>query len=135
MEKLKLGSLVSRNQLGVRDAIHVPVMVVSPRHLLAPGASVVVVDNYLVEETHVLSERHGIIDPYLADTVDPTDACLLIIDPEAVSEVRHDFKVRGFDYEQDGVIKKLIQERDRAKAELDELKEDYGYGDGECRNC
>lgn len=86
---VSVGSFHPSENAGMRDAIHVPVAIVSSCECLMPGDRVrFLTDEVVVPCSEVDSQ--GIVDPFLLTGVPPGTLCLVMVRPGTVT-VRHHF--------------------------------------------
>lgn len=90
--KSKIGQLADTEDiLGTRDAVHVPVVIVTSEELLLPGEWVKFADSTY---TRVISceyeDRHGIVDPFVSSVPKHTRFLMMVI-PEGTTKVEHNF--------------------------------------------
>jgi hypothetical protein len=82
--------------LGVRDAIHQACISVVSTVTVEPGQSIRFrdVDKNLVELC-ARHERQGIVDPFLPFSVPPGKVFLMLVKPDLVQGIRHNFDIKG----------------------------------------
>lgn len=94
-EVLPVSSVAGGPKLGMKDAIHVPVMVVrSKDDWLDPGDRLFIIDDG--EGCNVMraagSAYHGVVSPFIRDRVPSGTMFLMILSPEMIDgSVRHEF--------------------------------------------
>lgn len=93
MKPIEIGSLATE-KAGKKDAIHVPVVAVVARELLAPGEAVVIQDNYANKA--VVGESTGIVDPFLKEDVQTGGRFWLFLQPGSVEDLRHEWSTPTF---------------------------------------
>lgn len=74
-----------------RDAFHVAVIPVTSRSRLKPGGHVCLVTGKTAEVRPGLSGAVGIIDPFLRLDVEPGQPCWLLLYPQTVTSLRHEW--------------------------------------------
>ena len=90
-EKSKLGRLVESNEW--RDAIHIAIVPVVADTRLSPGQDVGVVDGNRVGKSE---NPVGIIDPFLKDSVKPEQSCWMLLYPNTITSLRHEWTHPAF---------------------------------------
>lgn len=100
-----------------RDAIHVAVAPVVANEKLSPGQDVGFVDR---EKSLVgdVKPRIGIVDPFLARMVFPDQGFWLLLYPNTITSLRHDWTHPAFDV--------LLPTKDEARQWLEEFAKEAG---------
>lgn len=126
-----LGKTEFKKFVGVRDAFHVPAILVWSGDELNGGDSVRFVDKNLTQiEKSDKEHRHGIVSPFIKDHIYSADHLFWVfLDPELVESLTHNFDVKVDD----------IGDYYPPKADSDYSEEDgpdYPTGDyDECKWC
>jgi hypothetical protein len=92
MSKILLGNTPTLG-FGERDATHVACICVCSDVNLLPGQSLKIVPNSAKVEPCEIKERHGIVDPFLTETVMSGTPFYALIEQKFVSELTHQFTV------------------------------------------
>lgn len=93
---IKLGSVPDFEELGTRDAFHVPVIVARSDRPVEPGVWVRFLNKEATEvEPCAKNESHGMVDPFREDPYISHGPFLVLLNPGLVQSVRHTFDV-GF---------------------------------------
>lgn len=91
-EKKRLSQFVDPSLLGTKDAIHTPVAFVRSEVPLDAGDKVRFTGPDEVLPTYT-DDWEAIVDPLLSETTDPTNVFAVLLRPELVSNLRHEFDV------------------------------------------
>ena len=89
------------DQVGFRDAIHVPFIMVTCNTSIEPGNKVSLRhDNECVKWIGRPDEPmwHGVADPFRETSIPPGEVFAIYIRKECFSELRHDFVIEVHDY-------------------------------------
>ncbi len=138
---LKVGQVTENTEnIGARDAFHVPGVFVISKKRITPGDNLRFISGKEVEPCE-RKRRHAIADPFIPSTIFPGSGFYAMVVPEVVGAVSHHFAIAGVPGDE-GVssdeVAKLKAENLRLSAELeevrDELEDAQGYDDG-CRGC
>jgi len=111
MSESKLGKLVSTDETA-RDAMHVAVVPVSAGVELKAGQHIRIQDGYAYPGGNTV----GIVDPFLPSSIKPGDRFYLVVYPNRVTNLRHD-------WDHDAIPRHDME---------NELHDDYDDG---CRGC
>lgn len=95
-EGLGIGSIITTPQ--ERDAIHVAIVPVVARDKVFPSQHVGLVDG---QATALLSDRIGIVDPFLGTPVQPGETFWLFLYPGSITSLRHVWTHPAMDGSQD----------------------------------
>jgi len=134
MNDIKLGQLITDDM--TRDAVHIAIAPVIAAELLKPGQHVGIHEGKRASTGFPLV---GIIDPFLKHDVKPGDRCFLLMYPNTVQQLRHEWSHDAFSHDdarptpQEAMdIIKLRAEIERLQNEKREIEDDRDYG---CRGC
>lgn len=116
--KPRLGQ-ISTEELGRRDAIHVPAVLVCSMATVNAGANVRFVDHQTVMPT--ATKAQAVADPWLNRVVNPGEQFWVLVNPDLVDQVTHQFEIKGVP----------VKEED----EEEETGADNFEHEDECRNC
>ena len=117
MSKVQIGKLI--DDKASKDAVHVAVFPAFSTHILKPGQRVHLLvsrTNYrglyeVVPEEIGISEAVGVVDPFLKEDINPGQAFFVMVFPDDIGELHHEWKHSKFkdeperqvyDYEDDG---------------------------------
>ena len=106
---MNIGKFPEEN-LGTRDAFHAPAIVSSCSEQLEPGQKVILIElgDYCKPVIGYNKEYHGIVDPFLDQSVKPYQAVVIMLKPGITTNVSHKFDIVA-----DGVVNySEIDERD-----------------------
>lgn len=84
-----------------RDAVHVAIIPATAGHDMNPGEEVGFMDGNRVSSSSRY-EMVGIVDPFLKGWINEGDRIWVIMKPDLVSEVRHDWRHDGVPAEDTG---------------------------------
>lgn len=87
------GSLQEPSLLGVRDALHVPVVVCQAHTAMPPGMPVGVRGSFTTFE----GDPVGVADPFLRETIRAGHLVAVMLLPKSTSNVRHTWEHPGID--------------------------------------
>lgn len=104
--KNMLGKKDCELELGFKDAVHVPVVVVQSDDYVEPGARVRFIDAKSVRVCSESEDAHAIADPFLKNPVD-WKFCVLLV-PGMIENVRHDFELN---FELNELEKELLEHK------------------------
>ncbi len=98
MNKPQLGQLGGED-LGRRDAFHVPCILAICNEYLPPGVNVDFVDSKRVipHSIHNLGSGHGISDPFIKGGIVAGTPFWVMIHPSLTDNLTHSFTVEGLD--------------------------------------
>ena len=115
---MKIGEIATTGEVGKRDAMHVPVVLVTTLDKLKAGDSIQFVDsaNTRVEKSDKIG-RHGIVDPFIG-TLKPGNRFWVFLVPEIVGNLVHHYDI-------------MINN----KVEVEEDEEDDDDDDDGCSGC
>lgn len=92
---------MNSTELGYRDAIHVPYIVVTCDQAVSPGDKVSLRDGKRCVWWGGYPDEpmwHGVVDPFIADAlVEPGTPFRCMIRPECFTRLRHDFQIETRD--------------------------------------
>lgn len=91
---VKLGQLLIGGEK--RDAVHIAIAPVIAGERLEPGQRVGLLRGS-IDTVHVCDMPVGIIDPYLAQPVQPDERCWLFLFPDTITGLRHKWTHPAFD--------------------------------------
>lgn len=95
MSDLKLGVLIDDKQ--ARDAAHVAVAPVVAAERLVPGAKIGFVSKMDTERVGVRTQHViGVVDPFLTEMVEIGQRFWMLVNPHAVTSIRHDWQHPAF---------------------------------------
>jgi hypothetical protein len=120
-----LGTLI--NETVGRDAIHLAVEPVVAGERLTPGQDIGIIDGkaYNKGVKHV-----GIVDPFLAEVVEPGQRFLLIVYPRQITSLRHVWSHPDFD-EEEIVVKEAVTIKTKGRTAKEIAKQWLeAYADG-----
>jgi hypothetical protein len=92
-DAIKLGEHRTVTQLGIRDALHVPVIVVKAHATLQAGEPVGITDDHTVDDNHI-----GVVDPFLQTDVLKGLFVAVLLKPNSTMRVRHDWEHPGIEH-------------------------------------
>lgn len=96
--KPQVGRLERINQIGRRDAFHIPCIVVTSEQSIEPGAYVRFVgDNQVVP--CMQEQSQGVADPFLQDSVLRDNPFWVLLNPRNIEDLTHHFLIKGLDDE------------------------------------
>lgn len=95
MSDIKLGNLITNDVF--RDAIHVAICPVVSDETLKPGEHVGLVKDS-TERVETSNVPIGIVDPFLKAQVHPGQKCWLLLYPQTVTSLRHEWTHPAFPY-------------------------------------
>ena len=132
MSLLKVGE-ISRdvNLAGKRDAVHVPVILVSSRMTLKGGQNVKFTDKSMIMvEFCAKKDRQAIVDPFIEVTV-PGDIFHVLLEPSLVSNLTHQFDIASTE------VNETIDDDDECAGCYGGhvVEETEDYEDNSCRGC
>ena len=96
-----LGTIHTREEK--RDAIHLAVSPVSCAVALKPGDHIYYIGNDLVEKADK-GKGHGIVDPFLLNTIKPGEKFWFVMYPRQIRSLRHVWTHPAFDQEKEEVV-------------------------------
>jgi hypothetical protein len=91
--KSKIGQAGSNeDSVGTRDAVHVPVVLVTAHDKIKAGDNVRFADDtYKMVVKTEKSRRHAIVDPFLPDNFNITNSFLVMLVPDATLKLVHHY--------------------------------------------
>lgn len=92
--EITLGQKPSEEMIGIRDALHVPVICVKAHKMLSPGEHVGVQNN-MTSPAHVV----GVVDPFGVTWIPMGEPCLVILLPKSTGNVKHVWEHPSIDCE------------------------------------
>ena len=94
MEQQKLGELITDSHLPYRDAIHVALARVRAGERLLPGQRIAMVNGKAIRR---VDHSDGIVDPFLRGAVESGQEFWMLLHPQTITSLRHDWTHPAFD--------------------------------------
>jgi hypothetical protein len=95
MNNPELGKLITDNQ--ERDAVHIAIIPVEAGERLGPGVWVNVLDGKAYEASFKVAQ--GIVDPYIVGVVNKGDKFFLLLKPNTITSLKHNWTHPAFPIE------------------------------------
>lgn len=111
--------------LGERDAHHVAGIVCCCNSIVEPGQHVKIVDwtASRVELCHK-TERHGVVDPFLMNSMEAGRKFWVILNPEVTQDLRHEFTIKGEPKKEVEVVTEEVKMKSKILEDNDESDAD-----------
>lgn len=112
-----IGQLIGH--IGVRDAIHVPIISAVAKTDLAAGCPVRLLDTGEVEHVEMW-QCVGVVDPFLGGHVQSGQQCWVFIKPGSISSLTHKWTHKGIPD-----IAEVVPDKEKARVRLEEFAEKH----------
>lgn len=113
MSKFVIGQQPSQADLGVRDAVHIPIVVALCDESVSAGDFVAFdVDDENAALVHKVNrdDAHGMVDPWMSGHTPAGVPFLVSIKPDIVSDVVHSFQITDVPSKEDRAAERAYRE-------------------------
>lgn len=125
----RMGIFGDPTKIGQRDAMHVPVVLVTADQTMAAGDSVVFLSPTTVRHWSITAgeEIQAKVDPWLKSQVNPGLPFYVMVSPDLVGDLTHHFQIKGLTEAKTPTADEIKKAVDDARTQWEE---DYP-----CRDC